>query len=110
MKQVLSVIVVSMLLCAPIFAEETQKGPDDQTASSSTQASHPVPPGLEKHGKKPHGLEKKGKTPPGWSQGKASWKHPGEASSAQHGSPPMGNKGVVTSGHPPHPSTGHGHR
>ena len=119
MKQLVSLLAVSLLFWTPVFAEEPEKGqkPADQEAKEE-QTEHnvntsvattqtPLPPGLEKQGKLPLGLTKKGKTPYGWSQGKAWWKHGGQTPQGSH---PMGNSGVFGGGHSGHANPGHGHR
>ncbi len=119
MKRIMELVVCATFLCAPVFAEEPDKGqkPADQEAkeeqvehkvdASSPTTQTPLPPGLEKRGKLPPGLEKKGKTPHGWSQGKAWWKHPGQTPQGLH---PTGNGGVFSGGHAGHSTPGHGHR
>ena len=100
MKRIIGVVIGSLVLCAPLFAEEhdnEQKPANREHASSSTTQT-PRPPGLKKQGKLPPGLEKKGKTPHGWSQGKAEWKHSGQTSPG------------ASVGSQSHANHGHGHR
>ena len=112
-RRVLGVVVGAAFLCAPVFAEEPEKGqkPADQEVkeeqaehaihtSATTTTQTPLPPGLEKQGKVPPGLKKQGKTPHGWSQGKAWWKH---------GQPQPGSATGTHSSHSPHSNHGHGH-
>ena len=109
MKRIIGLVVGSLVLCAPLFAEghDNDRKPADQEHASSSTTQTPLPPGLKKQGKLPPGLEKKGKTPHGWSQGKAEWKQPGQTPQGRHST---GNGGVVGGGHTNHPNQGHGHR
>lgn len=113
MKRFIGLLVITTFLCGQVVAaeQEAKEAKEEQAehkvnASSTTTTQTPLPPGLEKRGKMPPGLEKQGKTPHGWSQGKAAWKHPGQAPS---GHPGLGNKGVLTTGHGAS-HAGHGHR
>ncbi|GEM_PF-6752594 len=115
MKRISGLVVFAMFLCAPVFAEESEKGqkPVDQKAkeelaehkadTSSPTTQTPRPPGIEKRGKLPPGLEKSGKTPHGWSQGKAWWKHPGHTPPGH--TPPGASAG--SHGHQANHSHGH---
>ena len=82
--------------------QEHQANLDDSSDPSNT----PLPPGIEKRGKLSSGLEKNNKTPHGWSQGKAWWKHPGQAHPGSHST---GNGGAASE-HAGHAHHGHGHQ
>ncbi len=120
MKRTIGLVVFVMFLCAPVFAEEPEKGqkPVDQKAkvelaehkadTSSPPTQTPLPPGIEKRGKLPPGLEKSGKTPRGWSQGKAWWKHPGQTTPG-HTPPGHTPPGASAGSHGHHANHSHGH-
>ena len=87
MKQMIRFIlgvVTLALVSSPVFAanEEGRKGVKkdvtkvSEEATTPSQTSATMPPGISKKGSMPKGLEKKGKTPKGWSKGKKEgWSH-----------------------------------
>ena len=103
MKTMISLVMLSLLVGTPVFAEggpgksdpnTTQAVPSTTSTATQTTAT---PPGLKKQGKTPPGLKKKGKTPPGWSHGRKT----GLGNNPSHASHPVPAA---------HPGVGQGHR
>ncbi len=83
MKTIVSMIAASLLLGAPVWAQESPRAPERPKADATRGTT---PPGLRKQGKTPPGLKKQGKTPPGWSHGeKTGWGDHGSQAGGGHG-------------------------
>jgi len=102
MKGRIVLLVMCLLLSVPSVTIAKSK-PEQESAAPATSST--LPPGLQKKGKVPPGLEKQGKTPRGWSRGKARWKQPAAAPSANTATPTTPG---LDKKHKTHPHRGHG--